>query len=57
MESFLIGAVAMFQVFSSQATDALQELIFKLSITDAISNLNYKIDFLHKVAVALKALE
>jgi hypothetical protein len=41
------------QVFSSQATEQLQELIFKLAITDAISNLEYKIDFLHKVSAQL----
>ena len=38
-----------FQVFSSQATDELQELIFKVAIVDAVNHLEYKIDFLHKV--------
>ncbi len=38
-----------FQVFSSQANDLMQELLFKLAVTDSINDLQYKIDFLHKV--------
>ena len=38
------------QVFSSQANDLMQELLFKLAITDAINDLQYKVDFLHKVS-------
>ena len=37
------------QVFSSQANDLMQELLFKLAVTDAINDLQYKVDFLHKV--------
>ncbi len=38
-----------FQVFSSQANDLMQELLFKLAVTDSINDLQYKIDFQHKV--------